>query len=910
MRSARRGSSAARRETARARSRAVGAAATVHETSARPRRTIGAAPPAARTTSYQSGEGSSGRPSSEAMRRQTTTRRRPRASATYSRWRSRSPASGVWSPSPSASRRPSGRKASSPREVRPPCSRPSTITRSASSVRAARRSQTRTRAAASSRTSTRARSSSPRSSSRERRRLQVGHVVEHAQHGAGGGEVDPLGRRDAARVEAVRGDDHAPHGLGQGDADIARRPQQLDRLQAAAEQLGDARLDARGLVDRPAAQATLDEVDAAARQARPGRSQVREQVAPDGVGVPREAHQVVEREAEGRAPDRGRPLHHVRDAGAAQRLGQLGPADRVAWGDDGDAPGVGAGPQRRRHVGDDEVGLGRPPAASRNVTLASSGSAGGVSTRSNRCRSSCSSRAGRWPVSGGISTIFEPSASRATEPLRAANAARPGSYGSVTTAPARSAIRRTTVSCACDRSSKPCTCSGVPSQADDLAGQQGAGFDAAARSVPRGELVEPRPPGCVEARQVLAGRVDRRRGLRTRRDRRAPSRAGRTAVRARRESRAGRRDADRAELHAGDQPGQLQPPASGRQHRPVGAGEPDGAVEHAVERHDQPAQQHAAVEQLALGPPERRQRSAPPAGRARLPRGWARCGDTAPPPSPRSRDRRSGRGTPAEDTSVEVAEGVVHAPPRLVVEGDGRRQPGRCVGRRRQTSTSPTASAMPARPTTSGTSQANNPDPSVGVVARMRSPNWATRASLTCCFVQPASRFWSMKSRIWFGGRRVRQVEPGAADRAHHLGLDLVPRELRCGGDRDGHGDESRAPTSASRRLTLARLRDGGAEPVGVDLAREPLDRAALAVDHERLGEAGDAEAVLLRAVAVVGLRVAEAEALRRRLRASSTHVVARRRRRTPRRPLTARRPWWRAAAPLPRTGRTRRPRS
>ena len=196
-----------------------------------------------------------------------------------------------------------------------------------------------------------------------RRRLQVCHVVEHAQHGAGGGEIDPLGRRDAARVEAVRGDDHAPHGLGQRDADIARRPQQLDRLQAAAEQLGDARLDARRLVDRPPAQATLDEVDAAARQARPGRSQVREQIAPHGVGVPREAHQVVEREAEGGAPDRGRPLHHVRDAGAAQRLGQLGPADRVAWRDDGDAPGRGAGPQRRRHVGHDEVGLG--PAAGR-----------------------------------------------------------------------------------------------------------------------------------------------------------------------------------------------------------------------------------------------------------------------------------------------------------------------------------------------------------------------------------------------------------------------------------------------------------------------------------------------------------------------------------------------------------------
>src|SRR4029077_5737640 len=83
------------------------------------------------------------------------------------------------------------------------------------------------------------------------------------------------------------------------------------------------------------------------------------------------------------------------------------------------------------------------------------------------------------------------------------------------------------------------------------------------------------------------------------------------------------------------------------------------------------------------------------------------------------------------------------------------------------------------------------------------------------------------------------------------------------------------AAARARRRAASrgARLLDRGAERVGVDRAREPLHGAAGAVEDERLREPGDAETVLLAAVGVMRLRVAEAEPLREAARVAD-HVV------------------------------------
>ena len=328
-------------------------------------------------------------------------------------------------------------------------------------------------------------------------------------------------------------------------------------------------------------------------------------------------------------------------------------------------------------------------------------------------------------MSGGISTIFEPSASRATEPLRAANAARPGSYGSVTTAPARSATRRTTVSCACDRSSKPCTCSGVPSQADTSRASRAAGLDAAARRVPRcpARRAAPTRPRTGAPGPRRPRRPPPRR--RTRPGRRAPSRAGRTAGRARRGTarRRPRRRSCRARTPAISRASSSRRRA-GRQRGTVGSGQPDRPLEHAVERHHQAAQQHAALAAARARPATApaafgtTSRASPPASRLapmtaiqlrHLPR--VRGTDDQVewhPPRIRQSKSRSASSTRRRDSSSRVAGGRHRLGPR---------------GRRRQTSTSPTATPMPATPTASGTSQANSPEP----LGRRGSPGSARR---------------------------------------------------------------------------------------------------------------------------------------------------------------------------------------
>ena len=186
----------------------------------------------------------------------------------------------------------------------------------------------------------------------------IRHVVQDPQHRPRRGQLEPVARRDAARLEAVRGDHHPAHGLGDRDPGIARRAQPVDGPDTAAEQLGDALLHRRRLVHGPAAEPSLDEVDPAPRQARPGRAQEREQVAPRRVVVPRERQQPLEREPERRPADRGRPLHHVRDPGPRERLRQLGPVHGIARRDDCDPLGGCAGAQRGRHLGHHQVGLG------------------------------------------------------------------------------------------------------------------------------------------------------------------------------------------------------------------------------------------------------------------------------------------------------------------------------------------------------------------------------------------------------------------------------------------------------------------------------------------------------------------------------------------------------------------------
>ena len=436
--------------------------------------------------------------------------------------------------------------------------------------------------------------------------------------------------------------------------------------------------------------------------------------------------------------------------------------------------------------------------------LASSGSAAGVSPGSNRRRSSCSSA--RRPLAGQRRQLDDRRAlgqprDRAAErgergPARLVRQRHDGAgalgdqahHGLL-------GVRQVLEALHVQRRAVP---------GGHLAGQQ-------VRRPRRGGAAHPTRPARRAAptrpRTAAPGPRRRRRPTprpRTRRDRRAPSRAGRTAGRARRGTarRRPRRRSCRAATPAIRRASSSRRRA-GRQRRPVGSGQPDRPLEHAVERHHQAAQQHAALAAARARPATApaafgtTSRASPP------PPGWPGDGGTAPPPSPRSRDRRSGRVAPAEDTSVEVAERVVHAPPRLVVEDDGRRHRlGRAAGAARPARGRPRRRCPPT-PTASGTSQANRPEPSVGVVARIRSPNCATSASLTCCFVQPALALLVDEVADLVRGRRVRQVEARAADRAHHLGLDLVLRELRRGGHRrPARRRAAAAPTSASSRLT------------------------------------------------------------------------------------------------------------
>ncbi len=467
-------------------------------------------------------------------------------------------------------------------------------------------------------------------------------------------------------------------------------------------------------------------------------------------------------------------------------------------------------------------------------------------------------------MSGGSSTIVAPSASRATEPLSAANAGRPGSYGSVTTAPARSATRRTTVSWACDRSSKPCTCSGVPSQAVTSrasraqASTRRRGASHAASSSSRAHQA------AYSRAEVLAGRVARRRGRERGRDRRAPSRAGRTAGRAHRGTarRRPRRRSCRARTPAIRRASSSRRRAGGSAARsaPASRSARSNTPSNVTTR---PPSSTPRSQQLALGPPQRRQvgttsRAEPARLQAgtvtaiqlrHLPR--VRGTDDQVewhPPRIRQSKSRSASSTRRRDSSS-----------RVTVAGTGS-----LLGRRRQTSTSPTATPMPARPTASGTSQANSPDP-LGRRGRQDPLAELRDQGVLDLLLRPAGLALLVDEVAdLVGGRRVRQVEPRAADRAHHLGLDLVLRELRRGGHRDRHGDEQQQhrqrqqPPHAWSALAIA-----ARSPSASICAREPLDGAALAVDHERLGEAGDAEAVLLLALAVVRLRVVEAEALR-----------------------------------------------
>ena len=402
-----------------------------------------------------------------------------------------------------------------------------------------------------------------------------------------------------------------------------------------------------------------------------------------------------------------------------------------------------------------------------------------------------------------------PSARRATDPLSAAKARRPGSYGSVTTAPARSATRRTTGLLRVRQVLEALHVERRAVPGRHLAGQQVAGLDAPPRRIPRSQLVEPRPPGRVQPREILAGARRPPPRRRTRPGRRAPSRAGRTAGRAASGNRAPAaevpivssctpaiRRASSSRRRAGRQPARSAPASRTR-----------GRTRRRTSPPGRPAARRAASSSRSA------RHSAGSVGTtsrpSRPPPGWRGAGGTAPPPSPRSRDRRSARVALAEDTSVEVAEGVVHAPPRLVVEGGRRRSRlGRAAGAARPARARPPARCPPT-PTASGTSQANRPEPSVGVVARIRWPNWATSASLTCCFVQPGARASaSMKSRIWFAA--------GECDRSRRVPqtghitscLDLVLRELRRGGDRGGHGDEEQQPGQRQQPPhALARLR-------------------------------------------------------------------------------------------------------
>ena len=291
-----------------------------------------------------------------------------------------------------------------------------------------------------------------------------------------------------------------------------------------------------------------------------------------------------------------------------ERLGQLGPADRVARRDDRDAAGRRARAQRRRDVGHHEVGLG---AAAGHLEERDAGVVR-IGGRASPPARTGAARAAPAAAAAG------PSAAAARRSPRPRTGARPTRSGPRTRAgPARTAAsrrRRRARRPGAPRSPGRATGPRSPARAAACRPRRTPRAPAGAQASTRRRGASHAPSSSSRAHQAAYSRA--RSSPAASPDAAAAKAAGSTSAEPSRSNSRPSASGNRApaaetpivlELDAGDQARQLQPPAGGRQRRPVGSGEPDRPLEHAVERHHQAAQQHAALQQLALRPPQRRQ---------------------------------------------------------------------------------------------------------------------------------------------------------------------------------------------------------------------------------------------------------------------------------------------------------------
>ena len=145
------------------------------------------------------------------------------------------------------------------------------------------------------------------------------------------------------------------------------------------------------------------------------------------------------------------------------------------------------------------------------------------------------------------------------------------------------------------------------------------------------------------------------------------------------------------------------------------------------------------------------------------------------------------------------------------------------------------------------------------------SPNCATSASLISSFERQSAIRRSMNSRSrWAWGASVASAERGAADRAHHLVLDVAERGLRAVGGERARGQQRERGGGERRAASAphARSRSSGSDLLAHELVvHRPAPHggdAAAAVDHEGLREAEDAEVSRRSPVAVAQHRVGE----------------------------------------------------
>ena len=518
-------------------------------------------------------------------------------------------------------------------------------------------------------------------------------------------------------------------------------------------------------------------------------------------------------------------------------------------------------------------------------------------------------------MSGCSSVIAAPLASRSTLPRRAAKAGRPGSYGSVTTAPARSAIRRTIVSCACARSSNPCTCSRVPSQAATSCAssvhasirRRGASHAAARRAVPttprRGGRGRWRPRRCPPPRRTRPGR-------------RARSRAGRTGARARRGSgrppptrrwwrarapatsrasssrrRAGgsaARSAPASRTTRSNTPSNVttRPPSSAPRssssrsaRHSAGSGRHDQQGGRAASRLARWRRYSSATLPAFAGPTissratrrDTSARRAPPPRVAHVRTGGRRAG-----PAAMSGRYRVGKRTAASAPLAAVARSraALERSPGLGVERHAAGA-GAARGRRRHTTARPAATATPTSPR-----ERHQPREQAGAGASAWSPGSAGRTGRRArprpaASSSPAARFSSMNSRIGFAAsecdssRRVPQTGHITSSRSVHR--ELRRRRASRPARRPASSSATRAasaPHDAFAFAIAARRPSASIGPDGTSTARPFASSTNVSGKPVTPNRSVDA------AVGVVRQRVAEAEALRRTLRASTDHVV------------------------------------